>query len=335
MDIQLLQKYLKGTCTPEEAILVREWLNDPDSEDQLEALAEQEWQAGPAGTDPVMMTTGRNMWTRLLTSIRLHDKEQRSAILQSVKKIAVRYWAAAAILLVLFTGGWQYWLHRASSAKAAPAWLNIDNASSLVKHVIMPDGTHIWVNGFSSISYPEDYGMQKRLVALKGEAYFDIAADEARPFLVNSGGLQTQVLGTAFNIEAYPSESTVKISLVKGKIAVRPVAGKQATLQLKPGQMLSFDRKKARYALSGIPAREVQAWISGSMVFNDVPLAEALHRIEKRYDIQLRFDSADMKGKQITTTIKAADWQKTLRHVLFVHDYSFVQNKDTVLVIKK
>lgn len=339
MEIQLLQKYLKGTCTPEEANLVREWLNDPAHQDKLEALAEQEWQAAITGTDHMPAPAGHKIWARLLTVIRLTGKK-RYYLLRPVKKIAVRYWAAAAILLALFTAGWQYWLHQAPSANAAPAWLSINNTSPLVKHVIMPDGTHIWINGFSSIYYPEDYGLQKREVKLTGEAYFDIAADAAQPFLVNSGCLQTHVLGTTFNIEAYPAEHTIKISLVKGKVAVRDtrhITGKRpmSQIQLQPGQMLSFDPGKALYRLTDIPAKEVQAWISGSMVFNNVPLADALHRIEKRYDIHLQFDSADMIGKHITTTVKAADWQKTLQHVLFVHDYSFRQKKDTVLVMRK
>lgn len=323
----LLQKYGKGDCAAEEAAHVEAWLQREDAEEQLTAMEAAAWteQAELIPENEVPLT-----WPVLLASVRAAGNTPGSAT--RIRRIGVWIAAAAAVTLLAITGI-QYLL-RPQPARPPLAWQEIHNDQPKVKYVIMPDGTHIWLNAWSSISYPESYS-QLREVRLNGEAYFDVAADAQHPFTVTTGALKTKVLGTAFNIEAYSGEQDIKVSLVSGRVQMQPDSSGDAGKLLAPGQMFIYNSLSKQGTVRAISSKEVQAWINGNLVFNDVALDDGLRRIEKRYHIHLQFDSLEMKNKRLTTTIKLAGLEQTLQHILFVHNYTFREIKDTVFIVKK
>lgn len=146
----------------------------------------------------------------------------------------------------------------------------------------LPDGTRVWLNATSSIRYPGTFQEGQRLVSVEGEAYFEVAHDPHRPFLVQAGGSTVRVLGTHFNISAFGDDRRITTTLVQGSVSVTKNG---QTVRLRPGQQAVVDRRTG--AIQQLPAdiRGALAWKDGYFRFEDEPLPEILAKVSRWYDI--------------------------------------------------
>lgn len=150
-------------------------------------------------------------------------------------------------------------------------------------NVVLPDGSRVWLNAASSLRYPLSFDRNIREVELDGEAYFEIASDESKPFIVRSHGQQVSVLGTSFNIHAYGDEARIMTTLVEGKIELESLDGGFSRI-MTPGQ-------HAVYTADGLSVAEVDpleyvSWREGLIIFNSDNLPEILNQLERWYDVE-------------------------------------------------
>jgi len=154
--------------------------------------------------------------------------------------------------------------------------------------LILEDGTKVWLNAASSLHYPMAFTKNERIVELQGEAYFEVAKDKARKFLVKTTQQQVTVLGTHFNINAYPEEGSVKTTLLEGSVQVEQ-QGKEpgAMVFLKPGQasQLSGDR----FVVKTVDTEEAVAWKNGYFVFDNEDLKTAIRKVARWYDLDVEY----------------------------------------------
>ena len=155
--------------------------------------------------------------------------------------------------------------------------------------VTLPDGTKVWLNAASSLTYPVDFQQAERVVELEGEAYFEVAKDHKRPFIVNSGKQSIRVLGTAFNVFAYADESSVVTTLVEGAVSLhykgdnptgKIAAGGQ---RLKPGEQAVWSLRGV--SISNVSTAEYTAWKDGIISFQDKEFNTIIRQIERWYDV--------------------------------------------------
>jgi hypothetical protein len=153
--------------------------------------------------------------------------------------------------------------------------------------VILPDGSLVMLNAASSITYPSAFTGNKRDVRLTGEAYFEVAKDAAKPFSVNvDNKQQIEVLGTHFNIEAYPDDSDIKTTLLEGSVKL-VYSDKQAIL--KPGQMAINDSGKS-LLIKDADTYEVMAWKNNLFIFNNENIKSIMKRLARWYNVDVVFD---------------------------------------------
>jgi ferric-dicitrate binding protein FerR (iron transport regulator) len=152
----------------------------------------------------------------------------------------------------------------------------------------LPDGTLVWLNNASSIRYPANFSGSTRTVELTGEAYFDVAKDASRPFIVKAGSLSVDVLGTGFDVSAYSDEPAVLTTLVKGKIRVER-NGQQAVLV--PGQQVAA-AGDGGWTVKPANTEAVTAWRDGLFNFDDADLHTALRQLARWYDVDVEFRGA-------------------------------------------
>lgn len=153
----------------------------------------------------------------------------------------------------------------------------------------LSDGTRVWLNALSSIRFPVSFSGDSRMVEITGEAYFEVAGDEKKPFLVKAAGQTIQVLGTSFNVNAYTDEYTLNTTLLEGavKVKVDRRGGEEVVLQ--PGQ-------QARMQGTGISVEnrvdteQVTAWKNGQFNFNHTNLSSVLRQLSRWYDIDVKFE---------------------------------------------
>jgi len=172
-----------------------------------------------------------------------------------------------------------------------------DQTTSTMIQVIIPygkrseitlsDGTHIWLNSGSQLSYPSKFISGSREVFLSGEAFFDVKADPAKPFYVITHDIRIKVLGTSFNVSSYADDNTVQTVLLKGKVA----AGKNklfaTTIDLIPGERLTYQKENENLTKDKVDINLYSSWVNGYLVFRNIPITEIYTKLERYYNRQI------------------------------------------------
>ena len=155
--------------------------------------------------------------------------------------------------------------------------------------LILPDGSHVWLNAASSIRYPAAFTGKERKVEITGEAYFEVAKSAARPFRVKIGEAEeVEVLGTHFNIMAYEEEATVKTTLLEGAVKVTRA---KASHLLRPGQEAQLNKNgDGITVIDDAPLSEAVAWKNGLFFFNRASLSTVMRQIARWYDVQIVYE---------------------------------------------
>ena len=157
---------------------------------------------------------------------------------------------------------------------------------SLVVELTLADGTRVWMNAASTLRYPTGFVDSERKVELTGEAYFEVAKDPKKKFIVSGGGITTEVLGTHFNVNTYPDEESMKVTLLEGSVNV---IGGVSNLVIKPGAQAEFTRGVLRVNQS-VDVDRVMAWKNGYFSFQQADFGTVLRQISRWYDIEVAFE---------------------------------------------
>ncbi len=153
--------------------------------------------------------------------------------------------------------------------------------------LILPDGTKVWLNSASSITYPTAFNGKQRNVSITGEAYFEVAKDKERPFHVAVNDMNIEVLGTHFNINSYADETDVKTTLLEGSIKL--TTGNYNTL-LKPGEQAQLGKNGRVNILHSEDMEQVMAWKTGYFNFKNAELPMVMRQLERWYDIDVHYE---------------------------------------------
>ncbi len=167
--------------------------------------------------------------------------------------------------------------------EAEPAFNTMATARGRQFKLVLEDGTKVWLNAESSIHFPTVFGKKQRNVDITGEAYFEVAKNAARPFTVSVNGMQVQVLGTHFNINAYGNEPELRTTLLEGSVKV--VKDKQVQM-LVPGQQALLDNNNALSLVKNVNTGEIVAWKDELFSFNDTDIKTLVRQISRWYDVE-------------------------------------------------
>jgi transmembrane sensor len=167
--------------------------------------------------------------------------------------------------------------------------------ATLMNHVVIPygkrseitlsDGTHIWLNSGSQISYPDDFNGNTREVHISGEAFFDVATDNNKPFFVITRDVKIRVLGTRFNVTAYKDDSTIQTALMSGSVSVGRNGLFSRTLEIGPGEKVVFDREEGSFSRESADLQFINSWVHGYLIFRNEPTTGIFKRLERYYNI--------------------------------------------------
>lgn len=162
--------------------------------------------------------------------------------------------------------------------------------------VRLADGSRVWLNAASSLRYPTAFSGSERVVELTGEAYFEIAENNASPFKVRmSSGAEVHVLGTHFNVMAYQEEGPMKTTLLEGSVRLTKGA---VTGILEPGQQAQLSSEDTLVIIKDYDVEVAVAWKNGKFVFNDTELDEIMRQVSRWYDVDVAFEDDDLRALQ-------------------------------------
>lgn len=180
--------------------------------------------------------------------------------------------------------------------------------------IILPDGTTVWLNASSSLTYPTAFHGQERRVTLTGEGYFEVRSHQgSKPFIVESANQRVEVLGTHFNVNAYPNEISVNTTLLEGSVKI--VAG-QETVFIMPGEQSQVG--EGGILIAGVDVESAVDWKNGDFIFVDEDLTSIMRKVARWYDVEVVYE----KNMTIETYTGRISRQKNLSEVLRILELS-------------
>jgi transmembrane sensor len=180
-------------------------------------------------------------------------------------------------------------------------------------NIVLADGTKVFLNAVSSIKYPTQFNGNQRMVELEGEAYFEVAKNKNKPFIVKSSNQAIEVLGTHFNVHAYNNESVVKTTLLEGSVAV---TYKNQKAILKPGQQSNVSNNSNKIAIREVDTEAAIAWKNGRFKFDNADLKTVMKQLERWYGINVeyrgdvsdvRFNGGTFRNKNLSEVLKVLE----------------------------
>lgn len=283
MDKHLIEKFFNGRATEEEAAMVLLWYLSNELDERTAAEFEAYWNEHYDEKDWNAEKKFAELERRIMQPV------PGTAVPEAPRKVRRMQWLLkAAAVLVLMAGGLLAALLWSGERKGETIAVVSTHAGER-RVIVLPDSSRVHLQGNSRLSYRNGLSGKTRLVRLEGEGYFDVRTDASRPFVVQSGGVTTKVLGTAFNVRydtASHSPDSIRVYLVSGKVSVS-LAGdeKGSAMVLGPGQFASTGA--GNFLHNGrFDPKEVQ-WIDGLLYFNAMPFREVLAKVEQWYGVRV------------------------------------------------
>jgi transmembrane sensor len=174
-------------------------------------------------------------------------------------------------------------------------------------NIVLPDGSHVWLNAASSLKYPTAFNGTQRMVEIQGQGYFEIAKNAKQPFLVKVNNMEVQVLGTSFDVMAYTDEKSVNTTLVTGGVNVHQGSNTQ---RLQPGQQAVLDPATGAITVHPADVDQVIAWKTGFFEFDNAPLSDIMRQLSRWYDIDVTYDQTNdsrLYGGRISRSLPLSD----------------------------
>lgn len=280
----LLDKYLQGSCSAAETKQLEEWLNEIDSRDN-------EWtQMRPVKQKRYLKALYREI--AVLTvghSNNYHVVKLAAACLATLAVLSVVLYSQFPTVRDMFRP-----VH----------YLTVSTGVGETSSFVLPDSSRVWLNARARLRYPDKFRGQLREVFLEGEAFFNVAPDKSHPFTIHSGELETLVLGTQFNIHAYPGDDNVQVAVVSGKVEVSVMdsaGGHNAKAVLSANQLGNYRRSTMQ--LTTMPIKNVtefSSWRDGILAFHQSTMEDVIHALERAYRLRITLSNPAIASCRIT-----------------------------------
>lgn len=284
MEKELLHKFFAGAATLEEKEAIMHWMeSDPGNKQFI--LKER----------------------KLYNAVLLHgeDKQvQQQAGRQQyfLRRGVARFLRVAAMIVVAFGLGY-FWQSEKTEGPIAMQTISVPAGQCV--NVTLPDGSNIWLNAQTTIQYPVSFNKENRQVKLDGEAYFNVAKDSKRPFIVNTKECSVEVLGTKFNIDAYSSRDKFETVLMEGSVKVSMLDDPTQAVSLKPNNKVY--RSNGKLLTQKVSNYERYRWKEGLICFVDEPFKVVMEDFEKFYGLTIVVNNQKVTQYLYTGKFKQTD----------------------------
>lgn len=274
----LLAKYFSGQCNAEEKARVQAYLSSHDA--HTSELMETEWSAIAENPPPRNTVRERSGYEKI--------SKATAAPASSTFEFHMPYRIAASLILVAtFTFLFYRYGGAIMTGFIRVEQMAVDTEPGMLKQVVLPDGSAVWLNASSRLSFPEKFG-STREVLLEGEAFFKVKPDKKKPFIIRTGNFFTTVLGTSFNIKAYTGDKQIRVSVATGKVGVSvadTVLHKTYPLAtLTRDQQITYFPETNSFHTEDVLPEHFNGWINGQLVFKRTDVMEVASTLSRWYN---------------------------------------------------
>jgi len=289
---QLIANRLLGTISEEEGLFLDDWIEQSIENRRL--FSEQK---------------------RLWNLFEIHQKVQKideSKAYQTIsnqlftrKKINILVWiqrvAAILLLPVIAMSAFYLYFERSNHEQLTTVYNTVETPLGMRSSLMLPDGTKVWLNAGSKISYPVLFSDDCRKVSLSGEAYFEVKKDKKWPFMVSAKNMNILVSGTIFNCNAYPENDQIQTVLVEGEVSL---VNSSATVNvtMRPGELATFSNNNHQVIKVKTDLQKYVAWKSGKLMFRDDKMNMVVEKLERWYNVEFEIQDSEIANYVYTAT---------------------------------
>lgn len=316
---RIIRKFLSSRFPSETEEKVQKWLIKEKDTQAKEKASLDYW-------NELEIKADSNTYTALeRVNLRIgYNKEHLKNIVSYRKFTRV---AAVIIPLFLLTGFFLY------SLSAGNELIEVTAPYGEQKRLLLPDSSEIWLNAGSTITYPETFAEDKRLVTLDGEAYFIVSKDTTKPFIVETSQLSVKVLGTKFNVRAYADDERISTTLTSGKVEVN--VRSQLPRILQPNERLTYDKSTSHIDISTVESVDTDSWIKGRLVFTNVTAEEIFRALERRYNTTIENTLSIPATRRYTVKfLKDENLNEMLNILADIIGFTYQQNENKIIITK-
>lgn len=321
-DKNIIHRVVAEEASKEEAIEVVDWFSSTvEGQQCLSDMLDKDAYLMESDPDPGKSFTP-------LQSDNLYKKIDRTIWQNRFKRSFLKI--AAVLLPLLLLSGIGFYLNRQIDLFSGTTYSEVYVPKGEDARIFFQDGTEVFLNADTRIRYPDKFGLRKREIFLDGEAYFNVATNRNRPFVVNAQHTRTEVLGTSFNVRSYGNSNTIEVVLDEGRTSFHVHGNHYPML---PGQKIEYDKSTGRTTLRNLMnPSNASLWKKNILHFYDTPLAEVIKELERRFDVQFHVLDATVLNYSYTLTTKQPGIDGVLKELQKISPVKFTIEGNSIMV---
>ncbi len=313
----LIAKYLSADITPAEERDLFVWIEAGEENRAFFEEVVRLW--GHSRKDDDFEADVSAAWAKVESAI---EMQPRRGVIRPIKA-KTKWWRIAATVLLLVIAGW---------------WLLPDNGKTIevialeneVKEIILPDGSHVWLNENSRLTYNDQFA--PRDLDLSGEAFFEVTRDEKKPFTIYTESATTRVLGTSFNIKAYPQEDSIVVTVKTGKVAVQNIEVSSEKVELKKGDAGIVYKREQKVKKVEAADENFISWKTKKLFFDNVPMRRVVSDLEDYFDVNIKVKNPAILNCSYRGRFIQPKLDEVLDALNFATDFTIKKSADTIII---
>lgn len=321
----LILRYIKGEASAEETDQLIQWLEkDLGHKEQLEKIRKI-WHLSSSLSEFDKIDVS-NDWRKVQDKIRVKDKTDSR--IPEYRNLIYRYGRMTASIAIILAIG-LYLLYRTGSFNMFQPMLTLQTTSEK-STVDLYDGTRVFLNKNSTLIYPKKFFGNTRNIKISGEAFFEVARNENKPFYISADHAMVKVLGTSFNVQAHPSENLVIVSVLEGKVALYPRDKEELLIELSQNEegVLRLDS----LSKSELSDHNFLSWKTGKLIFDNTHINEVILSLERHYKKPICLENASGQELRVTSVFDDQPLNEVLDELEILLDFSYRNQNDTLII---
>jgi len=315
INIEILDRFINNRCTEEELKLVISWFRDSGSEKELRQWVKENWEDVYNSEKRITINFGslldkvHHRLNILENDHLIAGKSEGTKRVKFIGRLYNRFSKIAAILLIpFFLASLWYFTHdkRIFPEDVKTIYSEVYSTYGSKTKLELPDGSTVWLSDGSTLKFPQRFIGKTRTVFLDGEAYFDIVKNAGKSFIVKTSEFNIRVLGTTFNVMAYPEDNTIETTVETGKVILeKPVAKKRAIkiTELEPNQRAVYNRKNKALCTKTVNTDKYTSWRNGKLILRNDPMNDLVKRFRRWYNVDIELIDPELSDFTYSATI--------------------------------
>jgi len=328
----LCARFLEKRLDGDELILLTNWINESYENRKLFDQYNEVWQLSNVAFNEGLYNADAG-WNSLYQKITMNSTAENKKF-RLIKTHQLVIWRVASVAAMFVAAIFIGLFFHKDIKSAANQFVTIQSPRGEKAKVILADGTVVWLNSESQLTYSNEFDGDIRLVTLSGEGYFDVKKDTQRPFIVRTPNADVKVFGTRFNVCSYPDEQLTEATLEEGKIGVY-IAGKPNPVAVSPGQRMVFDKQSGEVLLKQVDTDLYTSWKENRLKFDNALFGDVVKKLERWYDIKIILEKDLKHSERYTMTIKTESLREVLKRLQITTPMSYKIEEEKVFIYPK